>query len=92
MSIGYPISGKCIGSQHIASVSSSTALTVPAGATQAIIAPSTQGIRIALDATDPTGTTGFPVAAGDNIWIVGNLANVRIIQQTASATVDVLFF
>lgn len=71
----------------------STALTVPAGTSYAIITPLTQGIRWRDDGIAPTATVGYPLAAGSELRYNGaNLSALRIIQQTASAEVNVMYY
>lgn len=82
----------CLGYQQITSLSASTALTVPQGATMALIVPETQGVRWRDDGTAPTASIGMPVAAGSFLNYDGNLQNIRFIQQTASATLNVSYY
>lgn len=82
----------CLGYQQITSLSAATALTVPAGATMALIAPLTQGVRWRDDGTNPTASVGMPVAAGSYLNYDGDLKQIRFIQQTASAELNVSYF
>lgn len=77
------------GYQQLTSLSTSTALTVPTDARFALIQAESQSIRIRLDGTDPGPGTGILIAAGDSMWIPGNLSGVRLIEETASATGNV---
>lgn len=79
-------------SQNGTTVASSTALTVPAGATYAVVCVETQGVRWTWDGTTtPTSSVGNPIAAGQCSAFSGAtvLANLRFIQQASSATIDV---
>jgi hypothetical protein len=81
--------------QHNLSVASSTALTVPAGATYATVCVSTQAVNYTTDGTTtPTNGVGQPIAAGQCEAFSGPavLANFRVIQKTATATLDVEYF
>ena len=81
-----------LGYQQITGLSASTALTVPAGASVALIKSSVQAIRIRDDGIAPTATIGYPVAVGVEYRCEGGLSSLRIIEQVLSATVDVLYY
>lgn len=81
--------------QHNLGVVSSTALTVPVGATYATICASTQAVKYTTDGTTtPTSSVGQPLASGQCVALSGPLvlANFRAIQVTATATLDVEYF
>jgi hypothetical protein len=82
------------GFQSITSLSSSTALTVPTGATTAVITAETQGVRWRDDGTAPTATVGFPLAAGQSMTVRGSasIAAIRFIEQSASASLNVSYY
>ena len=82
----------CLGYQQITSLSAATALTVPAGATMALIAPLTQGVRWRDDGTNPTASVGMPVAAGTYLSYDGDLTAIRFIQTTASAELNITYY
>jgi len=82
----------CLGYQQITSLSAATALTVPTGATMALIVPETQAVRWRDDGTDPTASVGMPVAVGESLNYDGDLKRIRFIQQTASATINVSYY
>jgi hypothetical protein len=67
-------------------------MTIPAGATYAIIVPETQAVRFRDDGTDPTATIGFPVAIGQVLELVGLLGPYRFIAQTAGAFVNISYY
>lgn len=80
------------GYEQITSLSAAAALTVPAGSTHAIITAQTQAVRWRDDGTDPTGTVGMPLAAGESITYYGDLKRIRFIEQTASAVLNVSYY
>ena len=81
------------GFEAIASVSSATALTVPAGARVALIQAITQNVRWRDDGTDPTGTVGMVIFAGQDPWLyAGNLDNIRFFEDAASATMTISYY
>lgn len=66
---------------------------IPAGATVALIVTETQALRWRDDGTDPTSTIGVPLATGllpFEYW--ANVAAMKVIGQSASATVTVAFY
>lgn len=75
------------------SISVASALPdIPTGATVAVIRVSTQAVRIRDDGTDPTASVGFPIAAGDTYTYEGDLSALKIIESTAGAEIDVLYY
>jgi hypothetical protein len=84
---------KALGYQQITSLSSSTALTVPAGTQVVIMKPAAQAVRFRDDGTAPTGSIGYPIAVGtEYIYTAGSPAAIRVIESAASATLDVLYY
>lgn len=84
------------GSKESLSPSASTALTPAAGARYAIVSPRTQAINVTVSGQTPTtaaGGVGFMVNAGD-VLLLGpsHLSTLKMIQQAASAVVDVEYF
>lgn len=82
----------CLGYQQITSLSASTALTVPSGATMALIVSEAQPVRWRDDGVAPTSTVGMPVAIGESLNYDGDLARIRFIQQAASATLNISYY
>ena len=79
-------------SQNSLGVVSSTALTVPSGAAYATICVEGANVRWTWDGTTtPTASVGSPIASGQCSAFsgAGILANLRFIQQSATATLDV---
>lgn len=89
-----PYAATPLGFQQITSLSSSTALTIPTGATFATVTVEAQGIRYRDDGTAPTGTVGMPLAAGQSQTFSGaaELAALRFILQTSGAILDVSYY
>ena len=81
-----------LGYQQITSLSASTALTVPVGATMALIVAETQAVRWRDDGTAPTASVGMPLATGASLSYDGDLKAIRFIQQTASAVLNVSYY
>ena len=72
-----------------ASLSAAVTLTPPAGANVLTIQPLTNNIRMTTDGTTPTASLGIQMAAG-SIYVVdvGQDATIKIIEETASASVE----
>lgn len=68
------------------------ALTVPAGATRALIKVETVSARWRDDAVDPTAAVGMLTDVGDEFWYTGQLKAFRIIATSATVTVDVSYY
>jgi hypothetical protein len=81
-----------LGYQQLTSLSSAAALTVPAGATVALIHAESQSIRWRDDGTAPTTTVGMPVAAGENIFFTGSLSGFKAIEVSASAKLNISYY
>lgn len=83
------------GAQYGLAVASSTALTVPATATVAVVTIEGAAVRYTSDgATTPTASVGmgpFPIGTTLTFNLV-SLAGVRIIQTNSAATIDVEYF
>lgn len=90
--IPLPYIATPLGYQQITSLSSAATLTIPIGATIALIAVEGGAIRYRDDGTAPTATVGMPIAAGQEFQYTGNLAALQFIQQSATATLDVLYY
>jgi len=90
-----------LGYQQITSLSASTALTVPTRnpatgdlqqPTLALIVVEGQSVRWRDDGVAPTASIGMPVLANGMLSYDGNLQNIRFIQTTASATINVTYY
>lgn len=81
-----------LGYQQITSLSAATALTIPAGATVAVIQAETQAVRWRDDGTNPTASVGQPLTTGVLFTYRGNLTAIKFIEQTASAKLNVSYY
>jgi hypothetical protein len=90
--MGLKYTTQALGYQQITSLSSATGLTVPVGATRALIAPLTQTIRWRDDGVNPTSSVGMPVAAGTYLSYDGDLKNIKFIEATASAELNITYY
>lgn len=80
------------GFQQLTSVSASTALTVPNGATSALIQAENQAIRWRDDGTAPTASIGMLLQSGATLQYNGDLTAIRLIETIASATINVAYY
>ena len=90
--MGLKSTTNVLGYQQITSLSASTALTVPTGATMALITPETQAVCWRDDGVAPTASVGMPIAAGAYFTYDGDLKAIRFIEQTASAKLNISYY
>ena len=90
--MGLKATTNCLGYQQITSLSSATGLTVPQGATLAVITPLTQAIRWRDDGTNPTSSVGMPIAVGAYFSYDGDLKSIKFIEQIASAELNISYY
>lgn len=82
----------CLGYQQITSLSAAAALTVPSGATMAVITPESQSVRWRDDGTNPTSTVGMPISILTVLSYDGDLKRIRFIEQAASAKLNISYY
>jgi len=82
----------CLGYQQITSLSASTGLTVPSGATLALVVPETENVRWRDDGTAPTASVGMPIFVGASLSYDGDLNRIRFIEEAASAKLNVSYY
>ena len=90
--MGLKSTTTCLGYQQITSLSSSTALTVPAGATLALIVPEAQNVRWRDDGVAPTASVGMLVPANSSMSYDGDLKSIRFIAATSGAILNVSYY
>lgn len=79
------------GFQTTATLTGSTALpSIPEDANAALITAETAAVRARFDGGDPAAAVGHGIAAGEHIFVQGNLSKVRLIG--AGATAHVTYF
>lgn len=82
-----------LGYQQITSLSSSTALTVPAGTQMALVQAESQNVRWRDDGTDPTATIGMLLMAGSTLeYDAAQLSVVEFIEAAASAKLNISYY
>ena len=90
--MGLKATTNCLGYQQITSLSSATNLTVPAGATLAVIIPEAFAVRWRDDGTAPTNSVGMPLAIATVLSYDGDLRRVQFIEQSAGAKLNVSYY
>ncbi|MBI1214138.1 MAG: hypothetical protein GC190_21965 [Alphaproteobacteria bacterium] len=86
---------KPLGYQQIVGLAAATALTVPAGATYAVVVAEGQAVRYRADGTNPTAAIGQPIAVGvSTVFRMTNadLVALKFIQQSATATLNIDYY
>ena len=85
-----------VGEQRITSMAASTTLTVPGTsdgrADCAMVIAEDQAVRIRRDGTAPTAAVGFRLPTDTPIWLFDDLSNVKVIEETASASFFVMYY
>lgn len=85
--------GAPLGYQQITSLGSATALTVPAGATFALIECEAQAVRWRDDGSDPTATVGMNMAVADvPLVFAGELKRLKFIEVTSGAKLNIAYY
>ena len=87
-----PAALNCYGYQQITNLSAATGLTIPVGATVALIQAETQDVRWRDDGTAPTASVGMIIGAGTTLPYTGNLSAIMLIQATASAKLNISYY
>lgn len=82
----------CLGYQQITTLNAATGLTVPAGATTALIVPETQNVRWRDDGINPTASIGMTITTDTYFSYDGDLRRIRFIEQAASAKLNVSYY
>ena len=91
--IGGVPGGVSKGYQQLGTLSAAEGLTVPSGASNAVIAVSGAAVRWRSDGVAPTASLGMPVAAGETLVVGGPLmSTIQFIEQSGTAELDVTYF
>src|SRR5579864_6785505 len=89
-----PYQTEALGYQQLSVTSgAAVSLTVPNGATTAVVSVETAAVRWRDDGTAPTTTVGMPIAAAAAPFVYsGALSAIQFIAQSTTATVDVSYY
>lgn len=90
--MGLKDTTRCMGYQQVATVTTAQRLSVPAGATMAIIQCEGQAVRWRDDGTAPTAAIGMRLVPGQNLEYDGDLQRVTVIEETAGAKINISFY
>jgi hypothetical protein len=78
---------------QITSLSSAVGLgAIPDGTTLAIIQAETQNVRYRDDGTNPSASVGMLLPAGDLLYYTGKMADLKFIEVSASAKLNVTYY
>lgn len=89
---------KPLGYQQITSLVAPVSLTVPGSATGtmpariAVIQCEAQPVRWRDDGVVPNSTTGMRLLVGDELRYDGDLKNIRFIEETAGAILNISYY
>ena len=91
---GSPYRGSPMGYQQIAAatLAAATALTIPAGATYAVLEAETANVRLRDDGTAVTTSTGIVLTASVPFTYTGDLSKVSVIAASGSPLLNVLYY
>lgn len=81
-----------LGYQQITSLSSASALTVPAGTNFCVVSCETQNVRWRDDGTDPTASVGHILVTGGYLVYDGLVSKIKFIETTTSAKLNVTYY
>lgn len=87
-----PANSTPMGYEQITGLTSAQSLTVPAGANIAILQAQDQDCRFRDDGTSPTASVGTVLEVKRLFGYSGDLSAVEIIETTATAIVNVLYY
>lgn len=82
----------CLGDQFLTSLVSATALTVPTGATCAVIQAESQSVRWRASGANPTTSLGMLIPAGSEYFYTGPLNTFKAIEVTNGAKLNITYF
>lgn len=82
-----------LGYQQLTSLGSAATLTVPTGATCALLSAEAQTVRFRDDGTAPTASVGMPLlVASPPQPYCGTLSALQFIQATSGGILNVLYY
>lgn len=90
--MGLKYTTQALGYQQITSVSSAVGLTVPAGATRALIVAEGANVRWRDDGTNPTSSVGMLLLASNLLSYDGDLNRIKFIEVTSSAKLNISYY
>ena len=91
----YKLERKPKGYQQLTVSTTAVGLTVPVGATRAVVKVIAQPVRYRDDGTAPTSAAGYPLVANETFEVDGisTLGAAKFIRSAASdATLEILYY
>lgn len=89
---GTPFAATPLGYEQISALKAVVTLTVPTGATFALIQAQTQNVRWTDDGSNPTASVGMLLATGAPSQFSSSLSVLKFIQTTASAVLNISYY
>lgn len=80
------------GYEQITGLSAAKGLTIPDNCIGCLIQAEDNDVRWRADGTDPTDAVGIVLASGNDFWCNMRLRDLRVIETTASAKLNVHYF
>lgn len=77
---------------EVPTITSSVALTIPAGATIAMFSVDTQAVYMRTDGIAASPSTGHLLPTGTFLWYSGALDDLRFVQATSGGRLAVSYF
>jgi hypothetical protein len=81
-----------LGFESVDDLSAAVGLTVPDGASFAVISPEGAGVRWRDDGDDPTSEVGMPILENVEFTYQGDLSAIKFIEMSASAKLNVSYY
>jgi hypothetical protein len=81
-----------LGYQQITDLDPAVSLTVPVGATKALIVCTAQAVRWRDDGTAPTAAIGIPLAVNTALEYDGRLNAIQFFEQVAGAVLNISYY
>jgi hypothetical protein len=81
-----------VGYQQFAALTTVQSLTVPPGATCAVITAETIAVRYRDDGVAPTAGIGMPLAVGALLEYGGNLSALQFVSQSTAAILNITYY
>lgn len=83
---------KPMGYQQITDCDPAVSLTVPNGASYALIKAEAQAVRWCDDGTVPTTSVGMVIDVGDEFWYTGDLRAIQFFEDAAGAILNISYY
>lgn len=90
MSFFQPIGAHIDGTDISSAVTLTRPTSLADGIAKILIQAISQNVRVTMDGTTPTATTGFQIAAGETLyWEIGPGATIKVIEEASGADIQI---